>query len=111
MSVNTLVTRGFGTFGSIGDIVTAGYASGDDSIISDQDAEKIAVKVWEHVLDGSNQAQQLMRLFAAVLGGKVSGMEGGEPAFRNLADTKTVIKMNTDKNGNRQISVTLDLDE
>lgn len=108
MSIATLVTRGFGTFGNIGDVVTAGYASGDNNVISDQDAEKIALKVWEQILDGDNQAQQLMRLFAAVLGGKVSGMDSGEPAFRNLLDTKDVYKMKTDKKGNRTEVTTQD---
>lgn len=101
MSIATIVTRGFGTFGDIGDVVTAGFASGDNLIISDQDAQKIADAVWAKVLDGDNQAQQLMRLFAAVIAGKVAGMDSGQPAFRNLLDTKVVYQMKTDKRGNR----------
>ena len=109
--INTLVNRGYGTFGSIGDIVKAGYSSGDNNVISDQDAQKIALKVWEQVLDGSNQAQQLMRVFAAVLGGKVSGFEDNRPAFRNLADTKDVVTMVTDDKGNRVRAIVLDTSE
>lgn len=111
MSISTIVTRGFGTFGSIGEIVTAGFASGDNNVISDQDAIKIANKVWATNLDGLNSAGNLMRLFAAVLGGKVSGFEDNKPAFRNLLDTKDVIEMVTDSKGNRVRAIILDLNE
>jgi hypothetical protein len=111
VSIATIVTDGFGTFGSIGEIVTGGFASGDNNVISDQDAQKIANAVWNKNLDGMNKADQLMRLFAAVLGGKVSGMDGRKPAFRNLLDTKDVIEMVTDKHGNRVNAIILDLNE
>ena len=111
MSVATIVSRGFGTFGSVGKVVSAGYSSGDNNIISDQDAAIIAKKVWEEVLDGQNQAKQLMRLFAAVLGGKVSGFEDNQPSFRNLADTKDVVTMVTDDKGNRVRAILLDTSE
>ena len=67
--VNNLVTRGYGSFSNIGDVVTAGYGSGDNNVISDADASKIASYVWNEVLEDGKQARELMRLFAAALGG------------------------------------------
>lgn len=110
MSISTIVTRGFGTFGTIADVVRAGYNSGDSSIISDADAAKIAQYVWKEIVADSYEAQQLMRLFAAVLGGVVSGMDGLVPTFKNLANNKVVIKMQTDSAGNRKKTLELDLD-
>ena len=111
MAIGPLITQGLGTFANVSDIVTYGYASGDNNVISDQDAQKIANAVWKETLDGQNQAKQLMRLFAAVLGGKVSGFEDNKPAFRNLLDTKDVIQMVTDSKGNRVQAIILDLNE
>ena len=108
MSIGTIVTRGYGSFTTIGDLVTAGFASGDDSVISDQDAEKIALKVWERVIDGSLQAQQIMRILGSGVGGVVSGMDSNAPVFKALNGTKDRITAATDKNGNR-ITITLDV--
>lgn len=54
--------------------------------------------------------RQAMRLMAAALGGKISGLgaTGGTAAIRNTADTKTRITATVDANGNRT-SVTRDL--
>jgi len=107
MSIATIVGRGYGSFGTIADIVRAGYNSGDSSIISDQDASKIAQFVWKEILDNSFQAKELMRLFASALGAKAAGLPLS-PVYRDLADSKPRITATTDKNGNRT-SITLDL--
>jgi len=65
--INNLVTRGYGSFSTVGDIVTAGYASGDSSIISDADASKIATYVWEYIIFGGFQAQDIMKLIPNML--------------------------------------------
>ncbi len=44
----------------------------------------------------------------AVLLGKISGMSGTNPMFRDLADTKNRVSTTTDSNGNRTI-ITTDL--
>lgn len=106
--VNNLITRGYGSFSNINDVVTAGYSSGDSSIISDADAAKIASYVWREILESGFEAQELMRLFAAALGGKASGLQSDNPKYRSLADDKNRITAVTDKYGNRD-SVDLDL--
>lgn len=57
--------------------------------------------VWAQVLDGGFTAQGLMRLFASVLAGKVSGAGTGTEIFRDLADTKPRITATVDVVGNR----------
>ena len=106
--VNNLVTRGYGSFATVNDVVTAGYASGDSSIISDADAAKIASYVWREILEDGKEAQELMRGFAAALLAKASGLDGFAPQYRDLADSKNRIDAQTDKYGNRT-SVDLDL--
>lgn len=51
--------------------------------------------------------QQMFRLMLAALAGKVSGMDGLAPVFRNVADSKARITVTGDQYGNRS-SVTLD---
>jgi len=84
-------------------------ASAGTTTLTSTDLANIRDVVWQKEIDSGYEAQQLMRLFAAVLGGLVGGMKGGEPAFRNLGNTKDVIKMTTDKKGNRIAVITLDL--
>jgi hypothetical protein len=52
--------------------------------------------------------RQVLRLIAAVLGGKSSGLDTGNPVFRNLGDSKNVVTATADADGNRT-SVTTDL--
>lgn len=106
--INNLVTRGYGSFSNIGDVVTAGYSSGDSSIISDADASKIASYVWREILDNGLEAQQLMRLFASALGGEASGLQELAPIYKSLSGSKNRITATTDEFGNRT-SITLDL--
>lgn len=64
-------------------------------------AASIASTVWATACDGAVTAIQLMRGFAAVLMGKVSGADANNPVFRNLGDTKDVVSTTGDANGNR----------
>jgi hypothetical protein len=61
----------------------------------------IARGVWQEVLDSGFSAEELMRLFASVLAGKVSGAGTGTETFRDLADTKARIVATVDASGNR----------
>jgi hypothetical protein len=108
MSIGTLVTRGYGSFGSIGKVVTAGYSQSNTISITDADANKIAQFVWERILENGYQAQEMMRLFASGVGGLVSGMEANNPVFKGLDTSKNRITAETDKTGNR-ITITYDL--
>jgi len=107
--VNNLVTRGYGSFSTVNDVVTAGYASGDSSIISDADAAKIASYVWREVLEDGHQAQEMMRLFAAVLGGLLDKVGNQTPEFKSLDGSKVRLKMATDGTGNRTKRLEIDL--
>jgi hypothetical protein len=57
--------------------------------------------IWDEVLESGKTGRELMRLFAAALLGKVSGLDVNTPAFRDLADTKNRISATTDASGNR----------
>jgi hypothetical protein len=65
-----------------------------------------AADIWAHAIDGI-PAEQLQKLFAAALLGKVSGAGTGTEVFRSIGDTKNRITATVDANGNRT-SVTLD---
>lgn len=62
---------------------------------------------WDTAIDGTYTAADVMRIVAAALAGKATG--GGTTAIslRDLSDTKDVIEMTVDVNGNRS-AVTLD---
>ena len=107
--VNNVITRGFGSFSNVGDVVTAGFSSGDNNIISDADAAKIASYVWAEILENGKKASTMMRLMLSANTGLVSGMPG-EPIFLSNDGSKTRIRMITDENGNRLKVVVLDGD-
>jgi len=106
LSIATLVTRGFGSFGTIGDVVTAGYTvgpAGTDCPTASQNA----IAVWNETLENGLSAADMMRLMLSVLTGKVSGLPG-EPIFLSNDGLKTRVRMITDENGNRLKVIVLD---
>jgi hypothetical protein len=66
-----------------------------------------ATDIWSHNLEGLYSAQEIMRIMAAALAGKISGADTGNIKIRDLGDTKDRITADTDVHGNR-LSVTLD---
>jgi hypothetical protein len=66
-------------------------------------------QIWAREVEGGYSAEQLLRMMAAALLGKVSGAEGANPKFRDLADTKDRIDATADQYGNRT-AVVLDAD-
>jgi hypothetical protein len=64
---------------------------------------------WAVTLEGSYTAADLLRIAAAVLAGKVSGMETGNPVFRSVDDAKDRVTAETTPDGNRT-TVVLDGD-
>jgi hypothetical protein len=83
-----------------------------DSIITDIAgvAGDAATDVWGTTLEGSKTATELMRLYAAALGGKSSGLDTTTAIYRNTDDDMNVITATVDVYGNRS-AVTLDLDD
>lgn len=69
-------------------------------------------EVWAHLITASRNAEEIMRLVAAAVGGKSSGFVPGAPVqnikYRDPDDTKDVIDATTDDAGNRT-SINLDL--
>jgi hypothetical protein len=65
--------------------------------------------VWDDPDIEGYSPREMMRLIASALFGKLSGAEGTNPKFRNLADTKNRIDATTDQYGNRS-AVVLDAD-
>jgi|GEM_PF-2514985 len=63
--------------------------------------------VWDEVLEGTMTAEEMMRIMAAVLCGKASGLDVNSPVFRSIMDTKPRVTSTTDDHGNRS-SVTMD---
>lgn len=74
----------------------------------DNKLSSISSGVWAYVVTGSTTAVQMMRGFAAMLLGKVSGAGTGAETFRDIADTKDVATFMVDSSGNRS-AVTRDL--
>lgn len=66
-----------------------------------------AANVWEHLLESTMSAEQMMRIMAAALWGKASGLDTNSPVYRSIFDNKDRITATTDQHGNRS-SVTMD---
>jgi len=113
MSINGTITQGLGISGGlslpIGDTLTQSYAFGDSSIISDQDAQKIARYVHEYLVEDGFQSQELMRLLVAVCGGLLDKVGNQTPEFKSLDGSKVRLKMATDGTGNRTKRLEIDL--
>lgn len=97
------------------DAITAAKVAADVSTeiaaaVAAPSAGTIADAVWDEALEGSYSARELMRLYAAALGGKASGLDTGAPKYRNTSDDVDVIDATTDEFGNRS-AVTLDLSD
>lgn len=68
-----------------------------------------ATEVWSHQVEGVFTAQEVIRLIAAALAGKISGAEGTNVKIRDLNDTKDRIDATVDSDGNR-LSIIYDKD-
>jgi len=78
-----------------------------DALITAQ-LPNIAAAVLAAYVEGTTTVQQALRLYDAVLGGKVIGAGTSTETFRDLADTKDRIIATVDSNGNRT-AITRDL--
>lgn len=68
---------------------------------------QIAEAVMTYAVEAGWTTEELLRVFAAVLAGKVSGAGTGTEVFRDINDTKNRVTATTDSNGNRT-NITLD---
>jgi len=70
-----------------------------------------AADVWNYKLESGVSAKQMMRLFAAVLGGWAKGLDSENPAFSSpWNEDKIRLQYATDKSGNRITQMVIDLD-
>lgn len=74
----------------------------------DNKLSSISSGVWAYVVTGSTTAVQMMRGFAAMLLGRVSGAGTTTEVFRDIDNTKDVVTVTVDSSGNRS-AVTRDL--
>lgn len=63
--------------------------------------------IWSHAVEGTFTAEEILRLMASAMAGKVSGADTATVSFRDLSDTKNRITATVDESGNR-IAVTHD---
>lgn len=68
---------------------------------------QIASAVMTYVVESGWTTEEMLRVFAAVLAGKVSGAGTGTEVFRDINDTKNRVTATVDSNGNRS-TITLD---
>lgn len=68
-------------------------------------ASEVASGVWEHVVESTYTAEQIMRLMGAVLAGTVSGAGTGTETFKGLDTSTNRIVATVDSSGNR-LSIT-----
>jgi hypothetical protein len=70
------------------------------SLAADAGTE-LADAIHDEVVEGSTTMRQLLRLFAAVLTGKASGLGTTTAVYRDIGDTKDRITATVDADGNR----------
>jgi hypothetical protein len=63
--------------------------------------DALPVTIWDKVIESGHSALALMRLFASVLLGKVSGAGTETEVFRDINDTKDRVTATVDAQGNR----------
>ncbi|HET6497405.1 MAG TPA: hypothetical protein VFH61_18820 [Thermoleophilia bacterium] len=87
--------------GGAGDVTVLISPVDGVTVASPGQAADIAAAVWARTLAASLTAEELTRILAAALAGKVSGADGPTVRFRNLEDTADAITSSVDAVGNR----------
>ena len=80
--------------------VSTGVSSSDRTLL-EQAAANDAATVWDKPIEGNYTAEQIMRVMAAALAGKVSGAGTGTVTFRDINDLVDRITADVDGIGNR----------
>lgn len=92
-----------GTIGAIGDMELDIVVTG-----TGLSTANVGQAVWSKIVESGFTAEEIMRLLAAAMAGKVSGASGTTITFRDLGDTKDRIVATVDASGNRS-AVTRDV--
>lgn len=71
------------------------------------DYNALAAAVWEYIIESGISAEEAMRIYGAVLAGKVSGAGTGTEVFTGLDGTTVRVTSTVDASGNRT-AVTVD---
>jgi hypothetical protein len=87
-------------------LIKGASSSTPTTTLTAQDIVNLSEAVWNRLLDNGLQAKELMRIFASVLAGKVSGLPGN-PQFRDLADTKVRVNILTDESTGDRLTTKL----
>lgn len=99
-NVNQVSVRPFNSTGLIQ--ITQG------SGVLPSDITAIESAIWNRLIDGF-KAEDIIKIMASVLAGKVSGAGSGTESFKSIDDTKVRVISNADTNGNRT-NIVLDTD-
>lgn len=93
-SVWNAILAQYGAAGSAGNALATASSGGVDY-------DLLAAAVWERAIEGSFTSEQILRIMAAALTGKVSGAGTTTEVFRDMADTKDRLTYTVDSSGNR----------
>lgn len=91
-------------------LVTAVSTSGAPAPTAQEVAAATVSLLTSRIIENGMTNDDLTRLMASVLLGKLSGAGSGYEIFRDLADTKDRVKANIDNSGNR-LAIVLDASE
>jgi hypothetical protein len=69
------------------------------------DYNALAAAVWQYIIESGITAEQAMRIYGAVLAGKVSGAGTGTEVFTGLDGTTVRVTSTVDESGNRSVVV------
>jgi hypothetical protein len=102
---NTLALAGSGGVDYTA-LANAVWTRAERTLSADGNAD-VAGAVAAYAIESGWTTETLLRVFAAVLAGKVSGAGTGTEVFRDINDTKDRVTATVDSNGNRT-AITLD---
>ena len=87
-AITNLTANGSIMFSGSAALTAFGNLAGDITPFTTLSPENLANAVWKQVIDSGFQAQQILRLIAAVNAGEASGLDAS-PAFKSLDGSKT----------------------
>lgn len=110
MELDIVVTGTGLSIANVGDAVWAAVAAANNT--AGTMGEKLndagsASNPWTEVIESGYTAAEILRLIAAAMAGKASGLGGSTATFRDIGDTKDRIVATVDSSGNRT-ALTLD---
>lgn len=88
-------------------VLPGSYAAGEAGNLVGNALADIPGDVWAKTIEAGYTAEELLRIFAAVLAGKVSGGGTGTETFKGIDDATNRVVADVDSNGNRS-NITLD---